>query len=116
MGLKTPALGLTWTNQIACRVALVKEVGWGDAAGPGPGPGGEYGLSEEQHREGDGEGGMGGMGVGSTSAEWTPRRWRRWFRVVFCAWAAGDRQGGRGGEFEVWGGGVRALGSGSERR
>jgi DNA repair protein RAD57 len=75
-GAKTPALGLTWANQVACRVALVKEAAWG----------------------GEGEG-----------AEWAPRRWRRWMRVVFAAWAAPSE--GPGVEFEIWAGGVKAAGA-----
>lgn len=83
--LKTPSLGLVWSNQIACRVALVKEAVYG--------VGGDAG------------------GDGGESAEWSVRRWRRWMRVVFAGWVAGA-EGGRGREFEVWGRGVRAVGGG----
>jgi DNA repair protein RAD57 len=57
--LKTPSLGLVWTNQIACRIALIKERDYGSA--------------------GTGEGG----------AEWNARRWRRWMKLVFAPWAGG---------------------------
>lgn len=86
-GLKTPSLGLVWSHQIACRVALVKEAAYGF--------GGEAGAD----------------GGGLESAEWSVRRWRRWMRVAFAAWVGG-LEGERGLEFEVWGGGVRAVGGG----
>ena len=81
--LKTPSLGLVWANQIACRVALIKESDYG--AGDG----------------GNGE---------SEAADWTPRRWRRWMRVAFSAWAPPNGEGEKGVEFEIWGGGLRAVG------
>ena len=54
------------------------------------------------------------------SADWAPSRWRRWMRVVFAPWAAAAMDGvgergrgrGRGVEFEIWAGGVRAVGEG----
>ena len=82
--LKTPSLGLVWANQIACRVALVKESDYGSA------------------------------GEGSEAAEWNPRRWRRWMRVAFSKWAPPTGDGERGVEFEIWGGGLRAV-KGEER-
>ena len=88
--LKTPSLGLVWANQIACRVALVKESDYGNA-----------GSTE---------------GEGSEAAEWTPRRWRRWMRVAFSAWAPSTGEGDKGVEFEIWGGGLRAVkGKGEEK-
>ncbi len=88
--LKTPSLGLVWANQIACRVALVKEMDYGTA-----------GSSE---------------GEGGEAAEWTPRRWRRWMRVAFSAWAPPTGEGEKGVEFEIWGGGLRAVeGEGEEK-
>lgn len=62
--LKTPSLGLVWANQLAGRIALIKEEG--EAA-----------------------------------------RRRRWLRVVFAGWTAAT--GGMGVEFEIEGGGVRAV-------
>ena len=87
MNLKTPSLGLVWANQIACRVALIKERDYGRAG------------------TGEGEVNIGGTG----GAEWNPRRWRRWMRLVFAPWAEGTAEGENGVEFEIWGGGVRAV-------
>ena len=81
-GLKTPSLGLVWTNQIACRIALIKERDYGDA--------------------GTGEGEV------NTGAEWAPRRWKRRMKLVFAPWAVGTIDSGGGVEFEIWRGGVRA--------
>ncbi|KAL2041721.1 hypothetical protein N7G274_005505 [Stereocaulon virgatum] len=82
--LKTPSLGLVWANQIACRIALIKERDYGTA-----------GTGEEEVN-------VSGTGGG----EWSSRRWRRWMRPVFAPWVEG-----KGGvEFEIWGGGVRAVG------
>lgn len=85
--LKTPSLGLVWTNQIACRVALVKERDYG---GSGTG-------------EGEVDVGVGG------GAEWNSRRWRRWMRIAFAGWVGGTGEGDWGVEFEIWRGGVRAV-------
>ena len=90
--LKTPSLGLVWTNQIACRVALIKERDYGSAG------------------TGEGEIDVGAVG----RVEWAPRRWRRWMRVVFAPWVEGTKETERGVEFEVWAGGVRAARNGSE--
>lgn len=46
---------------------------------------------------------------GGESADWVPRHWRRWMRVVFAPWARGVGNGERGVEFEIWTGGVRAI-------
>lgn len=83
--LKTPSLGLVWANQIACRVALIKELE--RIAPPGIG----------QIREGE------------EGAEWSPKRWRRWMKVVFAGWAQATAEGEKGVEFEVWAGGIRAM-------
>ena len=85
--LKTPSLGLVWANQIACRIALVKERDYGSA--------------------GTGEGEVAVEGI--EGAEWTSRRWRRWMRVVFAPWRKGTGEKDKGVEFEVWSGGVRAV-------
>ena len=85
--LKTPSLGLTWANQIACRVALVKVPVFAQGSGSGAAvPGRE-----------------------SEGAEWAPRRWRRWMKMVFAPWAEPTKEGKKGSEFEIWAGGVRAL-------
>lgn len=64
-GLKTPALGLGWTNQIACRIALKMEAGQAD-----------WCLSDEivpPHPEGN---------------IWKDRRKRRFLRLAFAPWAS----------------------------
>lgn len=76
--LKTPSLSLSWANQIACRIALVKELSRGE---PNP---------------------------SDPSVSWTPQRWRRYLRVVFAPWVAASEEGEKGIEVEVWSGGMRA--------
>ncbi|KAL6720216.1 DNA repair protein rhp57 [Lecanora helva] len=83
--LKTPSLGLVWANQIAARIALIKERDHGSTR-----------LGEE--------------GVGVTGgADWNPRRWRRWMRVAFAPWVASTSEQDMGVEFEIWSGGIRAV-------
>ncbi|KAL8756200.1 MAG: hypothetical protein Q9184_004577 [Pyrenodesmia sp. 2 TL-2023] len=77
--LKTPALGLVWTNQLACRIALTKERN------------------------------IGAGGEGSDSAKDAERLWKRYLRVVFTSWGPSTGVMDRGTEFEIWGGGVRAV-------
>lgn len=100
--LKTPSLGLVWANQIACRIALVKSRAYGSANDTTDTPvrGGRSG----------GEGKVGAVEVQSAAsrAEWTPRRWRRWMKVVFAPWVEGVGEG-KGVEFEIYGGGIRAV-------
>ncbi|KAL9589799.1 MAG: hypothetical protein Q9203_001409, partial [Teloschistes exilis] len=67
--LKTPSLGLVWSNQLACRIALVKHASYSYKPMPVPSSG------EGQSGRGGGEGG-GGDGGGGGSAEWNPRRWK----------------------------------------
>jgi DNA repair protein RAD57 len=89
--LKTPTLGLTWTNQISCRIALVrKEMASGASASLGSAP---MMLPETN---------IGG-------ADWSRRRWRRWAKLVFASWAPGVNEGDIGIEFEIWSGGVRSV-------
>ncbi|KAJ9666049.1 DNA repair protein rhp57 [Coniosporium apollinis] len=88
--LKTPSLGLVWTNQIACRVALIKEAVY----------------SSTTTSERTGQGGKDGGEVGGPDI----KGWRRWMRVVFAPWVGPSE--GRGVEFEICGGGVRSLGGG----
>ena len=90
--LKTPSLGLVWSNQIACRIALVKERSFSSASA----------ADREMANDGTGE--------------WAPREWRRYMRVAFCAWAAETGTGEKGREFEIWAGGLRAVGKGKEQR
>ncbi|KAI1106743.1 DNA repair protein RAD57 [Jackrogersella minutella] len=81
--LKTPSLGLTWSTQIASRLALFKRP--------------VYGRKEVLEDE-DGE---------TTT---TLRNWRRWMKVVFSPHVAGTGPGLDGAvEFEVTMGGVSAV-------
>ncbi|MCJ1250005.1 hypothetical protein MMC30_007231 [Trapelia coarctata] len=91
--LKTPSLGLIWANQITCRVALVKEPAY----------------QRQLHLGQEGLAVSDGVREGIAGAEWAPRRFRRWMRVVFAPWVGGVSVGERGVEFEIWRGGVRAI-------
>ncbi len=62
--LKTPSLGLTWTNQISCRIALIKAPLYADRVD----------ASRDESRARDGE-----------SPDLV--KWRRWMRLVFAPWA-----------------------------
>ncbi|MCJ1433876.1 hypothetical protein MMC27_003241 [Xylographa pallens] len=105
--LKTPSLGLVWANQIACRIALVKAAAYLHPGDPAP----EMSVGDPGSAAGDasvaGAGKAGGLGL--ERAEWAPRTWRRWMRVVFAPWVEGVGVGERGVEFEVCRGGVRAV-------
>lgn len=87
-GLKTPALGLTWTNQIACRIALKMEAARSDGATND----GEY---------------LGGN-------IWKDKKRKRFFKVVFAPWAAGTVAEGESVEYEIRKEGVFATGQGIE--
>ena len=112
--LKTPSLGLVWANQIACRIALVKEAAYLR-------PGDPTNATHETSTVDPESAGLAGAvlrvracagkagDLGPERAEWAPRAWRRWMRVVFAPWVGGVRAGGRGVEFEVWRGGVRGV-------
>ena len=88
--LKTPSLGLVWSTQISARIALFRR----PAA-----------LSLR-------DGGDGGVGGGSGSGNGSGRAgWRRWMKVVFAPHAGETGPGLEGAvEFEVWMGGLRAVG------
>ncbi|KAK6341011.1 hypothetical protein TWF696_009323 [Orbilia brochopaga] len=83
--LKTPALGMAWTNLLDARIALVK---------------GTFGRAAQSHS----------AGVDSSAAaaageqEWEEYT-RRWMKVVFAPWAGS----GVPLEYEIWEGGVRSL-------
>ena len=82
--LKTPSLGLIWTTQIACRVALIKSPVYGE---------GEPGDEEEGGRR-----------------EMALKGWRRWMKVVFAPHVAGSGMGAKGAvEFEIRGPGIASL-------
>ncbi|KAK3297606.1 P-loop containing nucleoside triphosphate hydrolase protein [Chaetomium fimeti] len=86
--LKTPALGLVWTTQVAARIALSRR------------PAAYRARSSSLRAAGGGSG------------------WERWMKVVFAAHAKESGVGTRGGAvgFEVWMGGLRAVGEGREER
>ncbi|GME56837.1 DNA repair protein [Neofusicoccum parvum] len=90
--LKTPSLGLVWTNQIAARVALLKAPVYGA-------PGAWVGLAADGRADWREEGGN----------EREVKRWRRWMKVAFAAWAAPSD--GNGVEFGILGRGVAAKAS-----
>ena len=98
---KTPSLGLVWSNQIACRIALLKEPAYLSHMTHA------HLLSEDMQNRSD----MNNENeiTGEGSAEWAPRHWRRWMRVVYAPWVQGVGEGEPGVEIEVWAGGVRSL-------
>ncbi|KJX93147.1 DNA repair protein RAD57 [Zymoseptoria brevis] len=83
--LKTPSLGLTWTNQLSTRIAWIKIP--------------IYDYQNGRGEEGDGR---------EVNVKWARR-----VKVVFSGWApaAGEsgEGGGKGVEVEIWKGGVRSL-------
>ena len=103
LNYKTPSLGLVWANQIACRIALIKETA-------------SVNRVERSRQE---QGGMPSMaevlssvdraGPSQGGATWAPKKWRRWVRVVFAPWVRGAGSGEEGVEIEVWMGGVRSI-------
>ena len=83
--LKTPSLGIIWTNQIACRIALSKRPVFARRA-PVLKPGAEDHWDEDESHI---------------------SKWRRWFKVVFAPWA--PPSDGRGIEYELVGSGMRCV-------
>jgi DNA repair protein RAD57 len=80
---KTPSLGLIWTTQISCRIALIKRPVYGPAL-----------ISDEETQMG----------------EPILRRWRRWMKVVFAPHAASSGPGLGGAiEFQIKGEGITAV-------
>lgn len=81
---KTPSLGLVWTNQIACRIALIKKPVFVSKQPVTIANGEEY-FQDENHVS----------------------RWRRWMRLVFAPWT--PPSDGQGIEFEITRGGLRHV-------
>jgi DNA repair protein RAD57 len=80
--LKTPSLGVVWSTQLACRIALLKRPVYG----------------RKQVVEGEG------------STDVYLRNWKRWMKVVFAPHAEPSGAGFAGGiEFEVTMGGLKAV-------
>ncbi|OAQ79986.1 DNA repair protein rhp57 [Purpureocillium lilacinum] len=92
--LKTPSLGLVWSTQISCRVALFKRPVYGRprrVAAP---------LHADDYDDGD----------DVASREPTLKAWRRWMKVVFAPHVAASGQGMDGAtEFEVNMGGLKSV-------
>lgn len=80
--LKTPSLGLAWTNQLSARLVLLKEP-----------------IYKTQDYL---------LGPGSDIAGW-----RRTVKVAYGQWCS-DSNGAEGIMFEIWSGGIRAFGHGTE--
>ena len=83
--LKTPALGLVWTNQLACRIALIKEPVFSGSSFYSSVNGKDQVDGDDNHIT----------------------KWRRWFKVVFAPWAPPSE--GQGIEFEVHKGGIKHV-------
>lgn len=83
--LKTPSLGIIWTNQIACRIALDKR----PVVASRP-----WVIARDPHDMADDD-------------DAHISRWRRYFKVVFAPWAPPSE--GRGVEYEVARSGVRHV-------
>lgn len=82
---KTPSLGLVWTNQLACRIALIKQPVFANRPLIHTVNGKDQWNEEENHIS----------------------KWRRWFRLVFAPWAPPSE--GRGVEFEIQKSGIRHV-------
>ncbi|KAJ4987515.1 DNA repair protein RAD57 [Stagonosporopsis vannaccii] len=85
--LKTPSLGLVWTNQLACRIALIK-----NPVFAGRGPLVVTVNGEDQWNEHE---------------ETHVSKWRRWFKIVFAPWT--PPTDARGIEFEIATEGISAV-------
>ncbi|KAF2688629.1 P-loop containing nucleoside triphosphate hydrolase protein [Lentithecium fluviatile CBS 122367] len=83
--LKTPSLGLVWTNQIACRIALSKRPVYARRPLVVTVNGEDQWNEDENHIS----------------------KWRRWLKVVFAPWAPPTE--GRGIEYEVLKNGIRHV-------
>jgi DNA repair protein RAD57 len=83
--LKTPSLGLVWTNQLACRIALIKQPVLNKRT-PFITDNGEILTNDD---------------------EAYISRWRRYFKVVYAPWV--PPTDGRGVEFEIVKNGVRSI-------
>lgn len=104
--LKTPSLGLVWTNQLACRIALIKQP--------------VFATSLPISNPNATRGSQGGNGNSTTISNSNSNndddadenqihisKWRRRFKVVFSPWAPPSQ--GRGVEFEIVASGIRCV-------
>ncbi|EJP65265.1 DNA repair protein RAD57 [Beauveria bassiana ARSEF 2860] len=91
--LKTPSLGLVWSTQIACRVALFKRPVYGRPR--------RFAAPLDANDDDDG---------GGEDREPTLKSWRRWMKVVFAPHVAASGQGiADAAEFEVTAGGLKGV-------
>ncbi|EGX93447.1 DNA repair protein rhp57 [Cordyceps militaris CM01] len=89
--LKTPSLGLVWSTQISCRVALFKRPVYGRPR--------RFAAPLDADDDGGGE-----------DREPNLKSWRRWMKVVFAPHVAASGQGiADAVEFEVTAGGLKAV-------
>ncbi|KAK0386421.1 hypothetical protein NLU13_6258 [Sarocladium strictum] len=94
MALKTPSLGLVWSTQIACRIALIKRPVYGRP------PAALLAAAAAGDDYDD----------GGASGEATLRKWRRWMKVVFATHVPASGQGLHGAaEFLVNNGGLKFV-------
>jgi DNA repair protein RAD57 len=85
--LKTPSLGLVWTTQIACRIALIKSPIYEDIGGND-----------------------GGNGEDTIARELILKGWRRYMKIVFAPWTAPSGEGVEGlVEFAIGSAGIAGL-------
>lgn len=95
--LKTPSLGVVWSTQVACRVALFRKA--------------VYGVRKRNDDDDDDT--QGEVAVEEEDGERfvpTQTGWRRWMKVVFAPHAPASGQGLHGAvRFEVTMGGLKAL-------
>ena len=97
--LKTPSLGLVWSTQIACRIALFKRPVYGQPRRTAP-PVMAGDASDDRDRD---------VGEEDVTGA-TLRTWRRWMKVVFAPHAQASGQGADGAvEFEITLGGLKAV-------
>lgn len=83
MSQKTPSLGLIWTTQVACRIALIKRPVYGPTL-----------IAEEETERG----------------EPVLKKWRRWMKVVFAPHMKPSGPGLEGAvEFEIRADGIGAV-------
>ncbi|KAH5279426.1 hypothetical protein HBI71_021910 [Parastagonospora nodorum] len=82
---KTPSLGLVWTNQLACRIALIKKPVFANKQQTTTVNGEEQWNEEETHIS----------------------KWRRWMKVVFAPWTPPSDD--RGVEFEITSSGMKHI-------
>ncbi|KAF4123611.1 DNA repair protein RAD57 [Geosmithia morbida] len=100
---KNPSLGLVWTTQIACRVALFKSPVYGQPRRIAP-----------RVTTGDDDGGGGddndGCSHAAEAAAPTLRTWKRWMKVVFAPHTRASGKGTDGAvRFDITPSGLRAV-------